>query len=333
MRVFITAWLLITAGVFGQTGQEDAAAAAAVQGAVQGPTQGAAQGYVLGSGDLLTVWVADAEDMSQRPLRVDHTGSIRLPLVGLVHVAGLTTTQVEAELVERLARYMKHPQVSVTVTEYRSQPVSVLGAVNQPGIQQLQGKRTLVELLAMAGGPSDQAGAVVRLTRQATWGPIPVPGAKPDTSGQFSVAEFNLKSLLAGETPEANVVIRPNDVISVPRGQMVYVVGEVGHAGGFVLKDQETMTALQALALAGGMLRTASPGKAKILRMQPGGADRTETAVDLKKVLEGKATDVSLRPDDILFVPSSAPKRAAARAAEAILQTATGVVIWRGGNF
>lgn len=316
----ITYCVTIAAGTLVLAGQGDTA------------NRAAPQGYVLGQGDLLSIWVADAEDLSDRPVRVDHTGSIRLPLVGQVEVAGLTTSQVEADLARRLTRYMKDPQVTVGVTEYRSQPVSVLGAVHAPGVQQLQGRRTLIELLAMAGGTTEQAGAVVRVTRQMTWGGLPVPSARIDSSGQFSVAEFNLKSLLSGETPEHNIDIRPNDVIAVPAGQMVYVVGEVGHAGGFVLKDRKTMPALQALAMAGGLLRTASPGKAKILRLEPGNAERKETAVDLKRVLQGKATDVELSPDDILFIPSSAPKRAAVRAAEAIIQTATGVVIWRGGT-
>ncbi len=286
----------------------------------------------MGNGDLLTIWVADSEDLSERPVRVDHTGSIRLPLVGQVEAAGLTTSQLEADLARRLNRYIKDPQVTVGVKEYRSQPVSVLGAVHDPGIHQLEGRRTLIELLAMAGGATPDAGSAVRVTREMQWGPLPVPGAKVDSSGRFSVAEFNLKALLAGQTPEANIEIRPNDVIAVPQGQMVYVVGEVPHAGGFVLKERSTMPALQAVALAGGLLKTAAAGKAKILRLEPGTGERKETAINLKQVLQGKANDVELQPDDILFIPNSASKRAAVRAAEAILQTATGVVIWRGGR-
>lgn len=286
----------------------------------------------MGRGDLLTIWVADSEELSDRPVRVDHNGSIRLPLVGQVEAAGLTTSQLEADLATRLSRYIKNPQVTVGVQEYRSQPVSVLGAVHNPGVHQLEGRRTLIELLAMAGGATPQAGAVVRVTREMQWGPLPVPGAKVDPSGRFSVAEFNLSALLSGQTPESNVVVRPNDVIAVPQGQMVYVVGEVPHAGGFVLKDRSTMPALQAVALAGGMLKTAAPGKAKVLRLDPASGERKEIAINLKRVLQGKTGDIELNTDDILFIPGSASKRAAIRAAEAIVHTATGVLIWRGGH-
>lgn len=323
MRVLvITYCIVITAGSSGLFAQSNTGSAAAP----------APRSYVLGAGDQVSVWVADSEELSSRPLRVDHTGTIRVPLVGQVEVAGLSTAQVEVELAQRLSRYMKKPQVTVSVTEYRSQPVSVMGAVHTPGVQQLQGHRTLMELLSMAGGVTQDAGAVARITRQAVWGPIPLPGAKTDPSGQFSIAEVNLKSLMTAEAPESNIAIRPNDVITVPRAQMVYVIGEVGRSGGFLLNDRKDMSTLQALSMAGGLLRTASPKKAKVLRMQANG-ERTEVAVDLRKVLDGKVKDVSLNPDDILFVPSSTSKRAAIRAAEAIVQTATGVVVWRGGQF
>jgi polysaccharide export outer membrane protein len=110
---------------------------------------------------------------------------------------------------------------------------------------------------------------------------------------------------------------------------MVYVIGEVQKAGGFLLNEDESMGVLKAVSLAGGLDRTASPRNARILRASPGQTKREGMAVNLKAILEGKASDLELKPDDILFVPNSQPKRAAARAAEAAIQIATGVVIWR----
>ena len=127
--------------------------------------------------------------------------------------------------------------------------------------------------------------------------------------------------------------MRPNDIISVPRAETIYVLGAVKRAGGFVLNERDALSVLQALSLAEGLDRTASPQKAKILRMAPGTTRRTELPVNLKQIFSGKATDVALQPDDILFIPDSAEKRAALRTLEALMsigQTAgAGVVLYR----
>src|SRR5260370_15449747 len=129
--------------------------------------------------------------------------------------------------------------------------------------------------------------------------------------------------------PEENILIQPNDVISVPRAELIYVVGEVKKAGGFPLDGHESLSVLRAISLSEGLLPTASPAGVRIHRGGQGVGERQEIAVDLKRILSGKAPDVSLQPDDILFVPSSASKKAGIRAIEAAIQLGTGVVIWR----
>ncbi len=180
----------------------------------------------------------------------------------------------------------------------------------------------------MAGGLDQNAGSRIKITRQLGYGRIPIAGAGDDGTGQFSIAEIPVKTVVDARSPEKNVLICPHDVISVPRAEMVYVVGEVARSGGFPLNEREKMTTLQALALAGGLERVASPKNARVLRRSPSG-ERTEMRVDLQAILTGKGEDIALAPDDILFVPSSAPKRAAIRAAEAAIQMGTGIVIWR----
>jgi polysaccharide export outer membrane protein len=205
----------------------------------------------------------------------------------------------------------------------------VIGAVKNPGVHQLQGHKTLVEVLSLAGGLDAAAGPKVKITRRLEWGHIPLKNAVADPTGQFAVAEVSLKAILDAKNPEENIVMRPNDVVSVPRAEMVYVGGQVLKAGGFVLNERETISVLQALTLAGGLDRAASPQHARILRSVRPGEERAEMAVDLRKIMEGRATDIPLRPEDILFVPASVPKKAAIRALEAAIQMGTGAVIWR----
>jgi polysaccharide export outer membrane protein len=231
--------------------------------------------------------------------------------------------------VARLRSYINEPQVSVNIMEFRSQPVSVIGAVKNPGVHQLQGRKTLVEILSLAGGLAPDAGSSVKITRRLERGPVPLPAASQDASGNFSVAEVSLKQLMAAKNPESNIIIRPDDVISVPRAEMVYVMGEVAKPGGYVLNERETMSALQALSLAGGVTRVSGLQRAKILRVVPGTNNREELSVDLKRMLAGKSPDAQLQPEDILLVPNNLAKGATLRAIESAIQIGTGLVIWR----
>jgi polysaccharide biosynthesis/export protein len=235
----------------------------------------------------------------------------------------MTAGQLEAELTKRLKVYLEEPDVAISVAEFHSQPVSIIGAVGSPGLHQLEGHKTLVEILALAGGLRPDAGPTAKITRQIEWGRVPLPNAKDDPSGQFSTAEVSLKSIMNANDPEKNIAICPQDIISIPQAEMVFVLGEVTKTGGLPLNAGDRMSVLEALSNAGGPLRTASPSKAQILRIVAGSKKRAELPVDLKKVQTGKADDVSLMAGDILFVPGSNAKRASMRAAEAALQVGT----------
>src|SRR5256714_14477834 len=138
--------------------------------------------YLLGPDDQLDISGPELAEAANKPLRVDGDGEIQVPLVGRVHVAGLTVQQTEQELNKLLSTYIRRPQVVVSVSEVRSQPVSILGAVNTPGVHQVQGHKTLLEMLALAGGIRPDAGYSVRIARQLEWGCIPLPQAGTDGS-------------------------------------------------------------------------------------------------------------------------------------------------------
>lgn len=285
--------------------------------------------YLLGPDDQVEISAPELSEFGNKPVRIDGEGNVQAPLVGRVHLAGLTAHQAEQELNKVLKTYIRDPQVVVNVSEVRSQPVSVLGAVNSPGVHQVQGHKTLMEMLASAGGIRPDAGYSVRITRQLDWGCIPLPGASLDPSGQFSVAEVNLQKIMEAKDPAENIKILPHDVISVPKAEMVYVIGEVRRSGGFVLGEHQSISVLQVLSLAEGLNGAADSRHAKILRLKRDADQREELPVDIKSVLKGQKPDVPLQGADILFIPGSTGKKAALRALEATIQTGTGLAIWR----
>jgi len=285
--------------------------------------------YLLGPDDQLEISGPELTDMSNKPVRIDGEGDVQVPLAGSVHVAGLTVQQTELKLDKVLSKYIRHPQVVVNVAEVRSQPVSVLGAVNSPGVHQVQGHKTVLEMLSMAGGIRQDAGYSIRITRQLEWGCIPLPGARLDASGKYSVAEVNLRKIMDAKTPEENIQVFPHDVITVPKAEMVYVIGEVHRSGGFVLGEHQTISVLQALSMAEGLNTGADPRHAKILRLKADADQREELKVDVKDALNGKKPDTPLQGEDILFIPGSTGKKAALRGLEAAIQTGTGLAVWR----
>jgi polysaccharide export outer membrane protein len=285
--------------------------------------------YVLGPGDQILVRVLDLEEMGKEPYQIDMRGNVNLPMAGRIHASGRTVEELEQEIGGRLKKFLKSPEVTVALSEMRSQPVSVLGEVKTPGVLQLQGEKTLLEVVSMAGGLNPTAGHSIRITRKKEWGEIPLPGAHEDETGQYYLAEVGVKEILEARSPEKNILVKPNDVITVPKGELVYVMGAVKKSGGFVLGDRESVTVLQALSMAEGMDSYAESGHAKILRRTSNPEKREEIALNLKRILQGKDHDVPMQSDDILFVPLSGGKKALARTAEAGLAIGTGLAIYR----
>lgn len=287
------------------------------------------EAYELAQDDELTFRSEQVKELADKTFRIDNGGDLNLPMVGRVHVAGMRVVQVESAISKRFGEFYVNPEVSASVTEYRKNPVSVMGAVGTPGTVNIRGELSLLEVLSQAGGLRPDAGPVARITRQKAYGALPLPDARQDSEGA-SIAEIDLKSLLEARDSSLNIKMRPHDVVTVVPGQSVFVVGTVKRAGGFPLAGRPRMSVLEALSLAGGLDIRASAKRARILRPAPGNTDaRQEVLVDLSKILEGTSPDQYLAPNDILFVPNSAAKNVTFRSLEAALQIGTGMLILR----
>jgi len=285
--------------------------------------------YVLGPGDQIALIVPGLEDEYQHPssgvekvFRVDASGEVTLPIIGRIHASGLSSTALEHEAEVRLKPVLKDPKVIVIISSFGSQPVSVLGAVKNPGIVQLQGRKTLFEVLSMAGGLQPEAGYLVQVTRPLKNGKIPLPAAQADPSAQMSVASIRLKNIINVPNACENIEVLAGDTVSVPKAGIVYVVGSVVKPGGYPLGESESLSALQVISLAEGLQGTASPSKARILRTVPGSPRRAEIPVNLSRLMDGKITDLQLQADDVLFVPGSKAKKAGLRTVDAIVNAA-----------
>jgi polysaccharide biosynthesis/export protein len=291
-----------------------------------------AANYTLGPDDQIIIRAVGVDEFndkpdSSKPAQIDMRGYVDVPIIGYVKADGLTVQQLEAVIKQQLQKYVRDPQVTVTVAEYKSEPVSVVGSVTQPGVYHLTGQNTLVQVLSQAQGLADNASNKINITRDKAQGRIPLPGCAEDSTGNYYTATVNTKLLLDARAPSANIKIKPNDVVSVPKAEMVYVVGEVTKSGAFILNERESISVLQAVAMAEGLGKTSSPGHAKIIRRGENN-QRIEIPTDVKKILSGQAQDVPLYANDILFVPSSLPKSVSLRALEAAIQVGTGMAIY-----
>ncbi len=298
--------------------------------------------YRIGPNDQLQVTVFDAPDLSQT-VRVGGDGEISLPLLGTIKAVGLTPRELELVLQALLRQtYMKDPQVTVTVTEMQSHSVSVMGAVKQPGVFQIRGTKTLLEMLSMAQGLAPDAGNAVLVMRgagidvaspssagtkagAANGTPVLASSVSSDKGGESKTIEVSLKRLLDSGDPQYNVSIYPGDIIKVKAAGIIYVVGDVVRPGGFPIQANGHITVLQALALGEGMGPDADQSKAKIIRVAENG-QKIELPIKLNKILAGKDPDLSLQPKDVLFIP----KNGAQAAGRSALKTLAQWLVWRG---
>jgi len=274
-----------------------------------GERSDAARSLRLGVGDLLEIGVYNVPELSTKA-RIGNNGDVYLPLIDYVHLQGLTLEEAQALIEKRLndGGFLKNPHATVFVVEYASQTASLLGEVARPGLYPVMGQRRLFDLVSAAGGFTDKAGKSITVTRRD----------QPDKPITLPLAKN------PADVPNSNIEVYAGDAITIPKADIVYVVGDVARPSGFLM-DAGNLSVLQAIALAGGTSRTAKLNDARILRKSGTGVQ--ETPVPLKKMLEAKSPDLPMQADDILFVPTSAGKVLAGHTLQTALQAAATVSI------
>ncbi len=252
-----------------------------------------ARAYRIGPGDLLEVKVFEVDQLSQT-VRVSEDGSLTLPLLGRVAVEGLTQEGVVQKLTGLLsAKYVKNPQVTIFIKEYKNQQVAVIGAVVKAGSYELVGRKNLLQIISMAGGFAETAGNEVFILREGQ-------------DGRTKTISIDLKDLLVNGNQALNVPVEPNDVINVPvdREIKVFVMGRVTRPGAVASKLTAGITLLQAIADAGGLAEGAKRGAITITRKDAAGKEQ-KIKVNLGDILKGRKKDIKLQEGDVVFVPES----------------------------
>jgi polysaccharide export outer membrane protein len=275
----------------------------------------AAQALTVGSGDLIEIAMYDNGDLSGR-FRVDEKGDITVPLLGLVHVEGLTAEQVgttiESRYVEADILKPGKAHATVFIAEYASQGILVNGEVKTPGLYPALGVRMFNDVMTAAGGVSAVASSKVIVTR------------KSDPDHPITV-DFNPEAL----TPVVpRIQIFPGDTITVPRAGIVYVLGRVNRPGGFVLDGRKTLTVETAMALAAGSGAAAAMNHAHLVRTLDDGR-KEDIILNINKILDAKAPDVALKDGDILFIPTATGKLVMQQAISSALSIGTSVITYR----
>jgi polysaccharide export outer membrane protein len=263
--------------------------AAAAPGVAQGDPNGA---YRIGPRDEVRIEVFEVDALNG-DFRVNEDGTIRLPLVGNVVAEGLTEQELATQVKELLeTQLLQRASVSVEVTEFRSRPISVLGAVTSPGNLNYPGRLTLLEALTLAGGLSGSQGETVQILRRAA-------------NGLTDQVTISLDELLVRAEPAVNIPIFANDLINVPAAQevTVYLLGEVASPGAITFKSNERITLLAALAHAGGLTERAS-NKIRIQRRGATG-EVEEKVIRYQRLIAGEVPDPELQAGDVVIVKES----------------------------
>jgi polysaccharide export outer membrane protein len=259
--------------------------------------------YTLGPGDQIMIHANEMEEVGQRPYLIDGDGNINVPTLGSVKASGLTIPQLEAQLVTLLRKYVQHPEVTVTVSAFRAEPVFFEGAFLHPGIQLLQGQRTLIEMIATIGGTAPNASRYITVVRRKEMGPIPLPNAVTSPDGSVSTVTISMASLRNDINPAENIVLQPYDTVRAERAEFIYVNGAIGRVGGLDLNEKDSMSVTQVITLAGGLKSEADPTKAVVLRPVMNTSRRSEIPLNLDRIMRGKDTDFPLLPNDLLYIP------------------------------
>ena len=320
------AYLFCAPGVLPAAGQEaNAGAVKTVATPGTGQQTLEAEDTFITPSDLLFIQVFDVEQMTHE-YRVSATGTVDFPLLAEpVPVAGLTPRQAAKAISQKCIAegVLSHPQIDITIRESRLHSVAVAGAVKNPQVYPVFVRISLLDLLTLAGGVENDAGSEVTITRgEVSRRLLTAQAGDARTAGGSTPApitlNINLQRLLENVDPSLNVGIYPGDRVTVQRAGVVYVLGAVNRAGGYVLSEaRQNMTVLKAVALAGYLGPFAKAKNVVLLRINPSApSGREPIPINLKAMLRGKISDRPMQNNDILFVPDSSVMRALHRGAD-----------------
>ena len=303
--LFLTLLLLLTKPPgFGQTQQN-----------IQ-PIQPSLPSQKLGPDDLIGVSVYSAPELSGN-VRIRQDGTITMPMLKQpIKVGNLYPAEVSTAIAEalRAGNVLVNPVVTVSVVEYRSRPIEVVGAVHKPLTFQETGTMTLLDALAMCEGLTDNAGPDILVTKNK------------EVNGNLTrvTQRIPAKALIDGSDPSLNIPLSGGESIRVPEAGNIYVVGSVKKPGAFPVHDAAQSSVLRALAVSEGLLPYSSQ-VAYIYRRADTQTAANEIPVELKKMIDRKSPDVPLQPGDILYVPDRSGRRSFAAAMEKALLVASGL--------
>ncbi len=276
----------------------------------------------VGPNDLVSVSVEDCPELT-RNFRVAANGTLALPLLKKrIQASGKLPQEIENEISQALMdeQLLVQPVVTVSVAEYRSVPVSVMGAVRRPVTFQAVGNVTLLDALAKAEGLSADAGPEILVSRSGADGSAGL------------VQRIPVQGLIDSADPALNIRLRGGEEIRVPAVGRVYVVGNVKKSGAFPILDGTHTTVMKAIALSEGLLPYTNK-KAFIYRTEAGKGGRNEIPIELSRIMDRKSPDVPLQPNDILYIPDSKGRKMTAQTLERLAgfgsSTASGLLIWR----
>ena len=254
------------------------------------------QEYVIGPADVIEVSVLKMPELS-REYRVSADGTIEMPFLGPIQAEKTTSRELATAITKQLQEgYLVDPQVSV-ILRHVNRRYFVQGAVRLPGVYNIEGRPTLLELLTIAGGLDATHGATAFIIHKTQPGPN-------DAEAVYDMKKANLNALLRGDFSE-NTKVEPGDILQIPPSDVFFVAGEVKAAGSFPLK--EGMTLRQAISLAQNTNPTAAPSKAVIFR-EDGSKEKKQVPVDITAVMRGRQPDVEIMANDIIVVPNSKAK-------------------------
>ena len=279
--------------------------------------------YKVGPADVLVVSVPDAPEYGGK-FRVSDSGAIDVPGVKApIHAEGQTTVELARSIREALidAKQLRDPRVNVFVEEYHGRTVTVLGSVTKPAVYPLAKRTNILEALSLAGGTLPNSGNTVTIVR----GPA---SAEATSTPVGSVQIVRMSDLMNGTDLAGNIEVKNGDVINVSAAQVIYVVGAVVKPGGYTMADPSAgVSVVQAVALAEGLKSVAS-GHALIVRQSTNEHARTEIPVELASLMKGQTTDITLAPNDILYVPASGAKQTLKVLGDFALAATTGIAIY-----